>query len=275
MNGKLYIVPTPIGNLKDTTLRAIEVLKNVSFIGAEDTRHAQKFLQKYDIKTPLYSYHKYNEKERITFFLNKLRNGEEGAIISDAGTPGISDPASIIIQACIKDEIIVETLPGATAFVPALVNSGLSTERFYFVGFLPSKKGQKTEILNQIKTVKDTLIFYEAPHRLESFLQIVYSILGKRFISIAKEISKIHETYYRDSIQNLIENFSNINLKGEFVIVIEGYKAEKLTESEIKNTIIKLTKNGLSKKEIILTLKEQYNIAKNEVYQLIIDIEND
>jgi 16S rRNA (cytidine1402-2'-O)-methyltransferase len=272
MTGKLYIVPTPIGNLEDTTLRAIAILKQVSFIGAEDTRHARIFLQKYEITTPLFSYHKYNEKERIAFFLNKLKNGEEGAIISDAGTPGISDPAAVIIRACIQSEIPLETLPGATAFVPALVNSGLNTERFYFVGFLPAKSSAKKEILKRLKTFPDTLLFYEAPHRLESFLNLLYQEFGNRRVVIAREISKLYETYYRSTLENLTSHFEQIKLKGEFTVVVEGFTVKQLNDEDIYSKLQELMDAGIDKKRVIQIMKEKYDLPKNKIYEMILKV---
>jgi 16S rRNA (cytidine1402-2'-O)-methyltransferase len=275
MTGKLFIVPTPIGNLEDITLRAIRILKQVAFIGAEDTRHSQTFLQKYEIKTPLISYHKFNERERVSLITNKLKNGEDGAIISDAGTPGISDPALLIVKACIEENIPIETLPGATAFVPALINSGMNTERFYFVGFLPRKTTLQRDLLKQLQYIVDTLIFYEAPHRLKSFLLLLFEFYGNRNISIAREISKLHETYYRSKLQQILFDFENIILKGEFVILVEGYKLEKLSDIRIKEIVNNLIIKGLTKKEIIAFMKENYQLPKNEIYQLLLKNEND
>ncbi|MBT3754735.1 MAG: 16S rRNA (cytidine(1402)-2'-O)-methyltransferase [Candidatus Cloacimonetes bacterium] len=271
--GILYIVPTPIGNLGDITFRAVEVLKNVSLIGAEDTRNSKKLLNHYNIETQMISYHKFNERKRVEQLIGKLQNGEDIAIISDAGTPGISDPSSIIIEEAIANDIKVEVLPGATAFIPALVASGLNCERFQFIGFLPEKNKTRDEILQKIKDNENTLVFYEAPHKLHKFMQRLFDIFGNRKVVVAREISKIYETYYRTSIKNIIENNEQIIAKGEFVILVEGSEKRTFTDSELEEKIIVLLKNGESKKKTVKLVADETGEQKNRIYKLALELD--
>jgi len=233
IKGKLYIVPTPIGNLADITLRALDILKEVDSIGAEDTRKSAILLKHYSIQTPMFSYHKFNERNRVEKIIDKLKTGKDVAIISDAGTPGISDPALIIIKAAIENGYEIETLPGASAFLPALISSGLNCERFYFIGFLPDKQKERKIQLEYLATVRDTLIFYEAPHRLLRFLEELFNFLGDREIVLAREISKLYETYTRSRLAELLQHSEDITLKGEFVIIVEGYQQKEISDDEL------------------------------------------
>lgn len=223
MEGKLYVVPTPIGNLKDMTFRAIEVLKNVDLILAEDTRTSGKLLKHFEIATPQRSYHKFNEHKIVDDLVNQLQTGHQFALISDAGTPAISDPGYLIVHKAIEKNIPVETLPGATAFVPALVNSALPAERFVFEGFLPVKKGRKTR-LEYLQEESRTMIFYESPHKLLRTLKDFESYFGaERPVSISREISKLYEETIRGSIVDVRQVFEDKPaIKGEFVIVVKG-----------------------------------------------------
>jgi len=221
---KLYLIPTPIGNLKDITLRALEVLKNVDSILAEDTRKTKKLLNHYNISAQLASYHQHNEHRKLQKIITELKSGMAYALVSDAGTPSISDPGFLLVRECIKNNIEVETLPGATAFVPALVNSGLSSEKFVFEGFLPVKKG-RSKILLKLADEPRTIILYESPHRLLKTLDALIKYLGKdRQASISRELTKLYEETKRGSLDELYEYFSKKNIKGEFVIVISGKK---------------------------------------------------
>ena len=218
----LYVIPTPIGNLKDITLRALEVLKSVDLIIAEDTRSSKKLLNYYEINTPINSYHMHNEHTKLNFFIDKLLNGKKIGLISDAGTPSISDPGFLLIREAIKNKIKVECLPGATALIPAIVSSGLSSERFIFEGFLPSKKGRKSRIQNLL-TEKRTIIFYESPHKIIKTLNEFKKYFGNdRKISISREMTKIFEETFRGTIENSIKYFENKKIKGEFVICLSG-----------------------------------------------------
>ncbi|HEX2919760.1 MAG TPA: 16S rRNA (cytidine(1402)-2'-O)-methyltransferase [Bacteroidales bacterium] len=219
---KLYIVPTPIGNLKDITLRAIEVLKTVNLILAEDTRQAKKLLDHYEIRTPLQSHHAFNEHRNVEAVCDKIMAGQVTALISDAGTPGISDPGFLLIRTCISKEIPVETLPGATAFVPALVNSGIPCDRFCFEGFLPPKKGRNKKLAALVDEQR-TIIFYESPFRLTRTLEELITFFGPgREVCVSRELSKIYEENVRGQLSVVAEHFRNKPAKGEIVIILAG-----------------------------------------------------
>jgi len=217
---KLFIVPTPIGNLEDITLRAISTLKSVDLILAEDTRTSLKLLNHYNIENSVESYHMHNEHRKLISIIEKLNGGFEIALISDAGTPGISDPGFLLIRECIKKNIEVECLPGPTAMIPALVNSGLPSNRFLFEGFLPVKKG-RTKRLKEISEEKRTVIFYESPHRILKTLNDLSTYYNEESsVSISRELTKIHEETFRGKIKDAIEHFEKKKPKGEFVIVL-------------------------------------------------------
>ena len=221
---KLYIVPTPIGNLDDMTLRAIQVLKSADTILAEDTRTSGKLLKHFDIATPMQSHHMHNEHKMVERLVERLKGGETMALITDAGTPAISDPGFLLTRACVENNIEVECLPGATAFVPALVNSGLPNDRFVFEGFLPVKKGRQTR-LQLLAEEERTIIFYESPHKLLKTLGDLAQYFGEdRPISISRELTKLYEETIRGSIQEVLQHFQQKPPKGEFVIVIAGKK---------------------------------------------------
>ncbi len=219
----LYIVPTPIGNLSDITRRAVEVLRNVDFIMAEDTRTSGILLKHLEISKPLQAYHLHNEHKALPRIMDRLKAGETAALVSDAGTPGISDPGYLIIRECIRENVEVNCLPGPTAFIPALVCSGLPCERFIFEGFLPHKKGRQTRLLSLAEENR-TMIFYESPHRLIKTLNQFSEIFGgDRQASVSREISKIYEETIRGSLAEIIDHFSSHPVKGEFVIVVAGF----------------------------------------------------
>ncbi len=224
MAGKLYIVPTPIGNLKDITLRALEILQQVDLIWAEDTRTSGKLLKHYEIKTPMQSFHKFNEHKQVEKMMDMLRAGKNLAIISDAGTPGISDPGFLAVREALKNNIEVETLPGATALIPALINSGLPSERFVFEGFLPVKKGRQTR-LKELAEEKRSMVFYESPHRLVKTLEQLAGVLGdERRAAVSRELTKKFEETRRGNLKELARHFASRPPKGEIVIVVEGKK---------------------------------------------------
>ena len=217
---KLFIVPTPIGNLEDMTFRAVKILKEVDLILAEDTRTSSKLLRHYEITNKLFAYHQHNEHKVLQRLVDRLSEGETMALITDAGTPAISDPGFLLVRECIKNDIEVECLPGATAFVPALINSGMPADRFFFEGFLPHKKGRQTR-LRELAEMPHTLVFYESPHRLIRTLEQFSEYFGAdRQASISRELTKIHEETVRGTIQSLLEHFKNKSIKGEIVIVI-------------------------------------------------------
>lgn len=220
--GKLYVVPTPVGNLEDMTLRAIRVLKEVGLILAEDTRTSGILLKHFEIKNALQSYHKFNEHQVLESIITRLKAGENIALISDAGTPGISDPGFLVVRECVRNGIEVQCLPGATAFVPALVASGLPDERFCFEGFLPQKKGRMTR-LNSLAEETRTMIFYESPYRLVKTLTQFAELFGEeRQVSVCREISKIHEESVRGTLAEVIAHFTVAEPKGEIVIILAG-----------------------------------------------------
>ena len=219
---KLYIVPTPVGNLEDMTFRAIKVLKEVDFILAEDTRTSSVLLKHFGIENRLMAHHKFNEHHSVAGVISLLKQGQTGAVISDAGTPGLSDPGFLVVRACAAEGIEVECLPGATAAIPALVNSGLPMDRFCFEGFLPPKKGRQT-CLQQLSTESRTMIFYESPYRVVKTLQQLAELLGgTRQASVSREISKIHNETVRGTLDELILHFTQHEPKGEFVMVVAG-----------------------------------------------------
>ena len=224
--GKLFLIPTPIGNLEDMTFRGVRILKEVDLILAEDTRTSAKLLNHYEIKNKLTSHHKFNEHKTVEMIAAQIENGKNVALISDAGTPGISDPGFLLVKTCLDKEIEVECLPGATALIPALVNSGFPTDRFTFEGFLPQKKGRQKKI-KELLTEPRTMIFYESPYRLIKTLEQFAEHLGlDRKASVSRELSKFFEENRRGTLAELIEYFGSKTIKGEIVIVLEGYKAE-------------------------------------------------
>lgn len=224
---KLYIVPTPIGNLEDITLRAINVLKSVDVVLAEDTRTSGNLLKHLGISKPMHSYHVHNEHQTVTRVVERIQKGESMALVSDAGTPAVSDPGFLLVRECIKQGIQVECLPGPTAFVPALVNSGLPSDRFTFEGFLPHKKGRQTRLQN-LTSEERTMIFYESPHRLVKALQQFVEFFGAdRQVSVARELTKIYEENVRGTLEEVIAYFSEKTIKGEIVIILAGKVEEK------------------------------------------------
>lgn len=230
--GKLYLVPTPIGNLEDMTLRAIRILKEVDVILAEDTRTSAKLLDHFEIKNKLISHHKFNEHKTVEMIARQIEDGKNVALISDAGTPGISDPGFLLVRTCVEKDIDVECLPGATALIPALVNSGFPTDRFAFEGFLPQKKGRQKKI-KQLATETRTMIFYESPYRLVKSLEQFAEFLGPdRKACVSRELSKYYEENRRGTLTELIEYFSSKTVKGEIVIVLEGFAENKNEEED-------------------------------------------
>lgn len=220
--GILYVVPTPVGNMEDMTFRAIRILKEADLILAEDTRTSGILLKHYEIKNAMQSHHKFNEHKTVEGIVNRIKAGETVALISDAGTPGISDPGFLVVRECVKNGIEVQCLPGATAFVPALVSSGLPDERFCFEGFLPQKKGRMTR-LNALAEELRTMIFYESPYRLLKTLTQFQEIFGAdRQVSVCREISKVHEESVRGTLQEVVAHFTAIEPRGEIVIILAG-----------------------------------------------------
>lgn len=228
MESKLYLVPTPIGNLEDITLRAIRVLKEVDLILAEDTRTSGKLLKHYEISTQMHSHHMHNEHKTVANIVQRIKNGESVALISDAGTPAISDPGFLLTRACLENGVDIECLPGATAFVPALVNSGLPNDKFVFEGFLPVKKGRQTRLAFLAEETR-TIIFYESPHKLLKTLNNFAEFFGAdRPISVSRELTKLYEETLRGTVAEMIEHFTAKPPKGEFVVVVGGKKIKNI-----------------------------------------------
>ncbi len=274
MNGKLYLVATPIGNLEDITLRALRILKEVDLIAAEDTRNTLKLLNHFEIKKPLISYHRHNEEIKVDNLIEKIKDGENIAVVSDAGTPGISDPGEVIVKEAIKNNIEVIPIPGACAAVNALIGSGLDTKEFTFLGFLPLNKKLRKEKLNEIKNENKTLIIYEAPHKLKNTLEDLKDIVQNRKIVLARELTKIHEEFIRGDISEIISKCDN--LKGEMIILIEGTE-NKIEEIKLNNLSLKehymyYQNLGFEKKEIIKKISKDRGVNKNEIYMKFLGV---
>ena len=268
--GTLYVVATPIGNLDDITLRAIKILQEVDLIAAEDTRHTLKLLNHLEISKPMISYHRHNEETKSDVLIEKLQEGQNIALVSDAGTPGICDPGEEVIKKCIEIGINVVPIPGACAMINSLICSGIETKEFTFLGFLPLNKKLRKKKLDEIKNANKTVIIYEAPHKLDTTLKDLKNVLSnERNITLAREITKIHEEFIRGNIDEILENSEN--LKGEIVLVIEGNKECK-EENYLNNLTIeehfKFYENqGFLKKDIIKKVAKDRNMNKNDVYQ--------
>ena len=275
MSGTLYLVATPIGNLEDITFRAIRILKEVDLIAAEDTRQTLKLLNHYEINKPLISYHRYNEEVKQEVLIQKLKEGQNIALVSDAGTPVISDPGEVIVKEALKENIKVIPIPGACALINALIASGLDTKEFSFYGFLSLNKKLRKEKLQEIKKENKTIILYEAPHKLTSTLKDLSEILEDRKIVVARELTKIHEEFLRGTASEILENYPEP--KGEHIILIEGNKIKEETEEQknIKEMTIEehykyYEKQGFIKNEIIKRIAKDKGVSKNEIYQLFI-----
>lgn len=275
--GKLYLVATPIGNLDDITIRAIKVLQNVDLIAAEDTRHSLKLLNHLEISKPLISYHRHNEENKTEVLINKLLNGENIALITDAGTPAISDPGEEVVKQAIEKEIEIIPIPGACALINALICSGMNTREFAFYGFLPLNKKLRKNKFEEIKKENKTIILYEAPHKINQTLKDILQEVGDVNIVLARELTKIHEEFIRGKISEIIEKYTD--LKGEMIIVLEGNKFEnstdKLTEllnnMSIEEHYNYYKKQNLEKKEIVKKMAKDRNVNKNEIYMKVIN----
>lgn len=277
--GTLYLCATPIGNLEDMTFRVIKTLKEVDLIAAEDTRNTIKLLNHFEIKTPMTSYHEYNKIDKAKYLVEKMLNGTNIALVTDAGTPGISDPGEEIVKQAYQAGITVTSLPGACACITALTLSGLSTRRFSFEAFLPTDKKERKFILDSLKTETRTTIIYEAPHHLKSTLAELYSYIGNRKITLCRELTKLHETIQQMTLESAIEYYNTTAPKGEYVMVIEGISHRQLEEQSIqeweKITIqehmdIYLTQ-GMDKKSAMKQVAADRGIPKREVYNSLIN----
>ena len=275
MAGKLYLIATPIGNLKDITYRAVEILKEVDVIAAEDTRHSLKLLNYLEISKPIISYHRHNEDTKTTELIKILQEGKSIGLITNAGTPGISDPGEEVVKEAIKEQIEVIPIPGACALINALIASGLGTKEFTFYGFLPLDKKLRNEKFEDIQKQNKTIIFYEAPHRLIKTLQEMEQRLGNIEVVLAKELTKIHEKFIRGTIEKVLETLEDV--KGEYIILFENHaKTEKQIEIEninqlrIEEQFEIYTKKGLSKKDAIKQIAKNNKVPKDTIYKKFI-----
>ena len=277
MSGKLYICPTPIGNLEDITYRTLRVLNEVDLIAAEDTRHSMKLLNHFEISKPLTSYFEHNKDTKGIYLINKLLEGENIALISDAGMPGISDPGEDLIRLAIENNIEVDVLPGASAFVIALVGSGLNTYKFAFEGFLDRDKKLRRSRLEEVKEEERTMIFYESPHRLKDTLKDMLKIFGNRQISVNRELTKKYQEVIREDIETVINIFNEKEAKGEFVLIVDGFKGEKTLANDYSNLnereyVEVLLQDGMSKKDAIKVVCKERKLKKDVVYKQVLDL---
>ena len=278
MAGKLYLCATPIGNLEDITFRVIRTLKEADVIAAEDTRNSIKLLNHFEIKTPLTSYHEFNKYDKAKVLVNRMLEGENVALITDAGTPGISDPGEELVKQCYEAGIEVTSLPGAAACITALTLAGLSTRRFAFEAFLPSDKKEKAAILEELKTETRTIIIYEAPHRLKKTIAELFSALGNRRMTVVKELTKLHENVFLTSFLEALAYYEENEPRGEFVLVIEGKKIEELkkekeasfNEMDINEHMKLYMDKGMDKKEAMKAVAVDRGIPKREVYKMLL-----
>lgn len=277
--GKLYLCATPIGNLEDMTMRAIRVLREVDLIAAEDTRNSIRLLNHFDIKTPMTSYHEYNRIEKAYTLIEKMREGKNVALITDAGTPGISDPGEDLVRLCYEAGIEVTSLPGACACVTALTLSGLSTRRFCFEAFLPSEKKERAEVLEELKTETRTTILYEAPHRLVRTLKELMEALGDRRVTICRELTKKHETAFQTTLASAAAYYEANDPKGECVIVMEGRSRQEMKEEaqksweemSIPDHVDMYEQQGMDRKEAMKRAAKDRGMSKREVYAALLE----
>ena len=278
MSGKLYLCATPIGNLEDITLRVLRTLKEVDLIAAEDTRNSIKLLNHFDIKTPMTSYHEYNKIDKAYVLINKMREGQNIALITDAGTPGISDPGEELAAMCCEAGIEVTSLPGPAACITALTLSGLSTRRFAFEAFLPADKKERKMILEELKNETRTIIIYEAPHRLVRTLEELRETLGNRRMTLCRELTKKHETAFHTTIENLITFYTTEKPLGECVLVVEGKSHQEMKEEQqtswekttIEDHMKIYEEKGYSRKEAMKLVANDRGVTKRDIYQYLI-----
>lgn len=278
MSGKLYLCATPIGNLEDITIRVLNTLKEVDLIAAEDTRNSIKLLNHFDIHTPMTSYHEYNKYDKAAQLVELMKEGKSIACITDAGTPGISDPGEELVRQCMEAGIVVTSLPGACACVTALTMSGLPTRRFCFEAFLPPDKKERKQILEELVTETRTIILYEAPHHLVKTLEELLEALGNRKISVCRELTKRYETVYASTLQETIEHYKQEEPKGECVLVLEGRNREELIEEAqksweempIKEHMDLYLAKGMDKKDAMKAVAKDRGISKRDVYQMLL-----
>lgn len=278
MSGILYLVATPIGNLEDISFRAIRTLKEADLIAAEDTRHSIKLLNHYEIKTPMTSYHEFNKVEKAKYLVKQLQEGKNIALVTDAGTPGISDPGEELVKQAYAAGIEVTSIPGACAAVTALTLSGLSTGRFCFEAFLPTDKKDRLRVLEELKKETRTIILYEAPHRLNKTLHELYEALGDRTVTVIKELTKKHETIWQTTLSEAALTFDQQEAKGEYVLVIEGKSFEELESDKqeqwgvltLEDHMNLYLEKGLDKKEAMRSVAKDRGISRRDIYNILI-----
>ena len=283
MQGKLYLCATPIGNLEDITFRVLRILQEVDLIAAEDTRNSVKLLNHFDIHTPMTSYHEYNKYDKAKELIEKMRQGKNIALITDAGTPGISDPGEELVRMCAEEGIEVTSLPGASACITALTLSGLSTRRFAFEAFLPADKKERQAVLQELPEETRTLILYEAPHRLRKTLEELYQTLGNRRMTICRELTKKYETAFRTNLEEAIRHYETEEPRGEYVLVIEGKKQEELQkerqeawkEMSLEEHMKFYEAQGTPHKEAMRLVAKDRGLSRREVYQALLKTEED
>lgn len=273
MSGTLYLVATPIGNLQDITLRALDTLRTVDLIACEDTRHTRKLLNHFRIDNRTISFHEHNENERTELFIDRLIGGESIAVVSDAGTPGICDPGFKLVRRAVEAGLQVVPVPGAVAFVNAVIASGMPTDSIFFGGFLPPKKGERVKRLQEVRDIPATLVFYEAPHRLLKSLTDCLEILGDRIATVCRELTKLHEEVARGTLSELIERFTPIAVKGEIVLVIDGQKlkvnVEELSDRSLSERVAELEAEGIESKKALKLAAKEFGLSKSEAYRLL------
>jgi 16S rRNA (cytidine1402-2'-O)-methyltransferase len=275
VEGVLYVVGTPIGNLEDMTFRAVRILQTVDAIAAEDTRHTGKLLHHFQIKTPQISCHQHNIVSRLPALLERLHLGQKLALVTDAGMPGISDPGYELIQACVKEGILVVPIPGPTAAITALSASGLPTDRFCFEGFLPVKGSERQQRLTALAQETRTMIFYEAPHRLLQTLQALSEVLGlERSVVVSRELTKRYETFWRGGVGKAIAHFTTTEPRGEFTLVVAGYVPEivTLSEADVREALLVLLGEGIPRSQASRQVAKALNLSRREVYQLALGL---
>lgn len=276
--GTLYIVGTPIGNLEDMTVRAVQVLQQVDLIAAEDTRHTGKLLHHFQVTTPQVSYHDHNRTQRLPELMHQLKQGKAIALVSDAGMPGISDPGYELVRGCVEAGIPVVPIPGVTAAITALIASGLPSDRFGFEGFLPAKSKERCDRLEQLSAESRTMVFYEAPHRLLAMLTDVATVLGgDRAVVCARELTKLHEEFRRCTVQEAIAHYRQHEPQGEFTVVLEGTAESTpiLSESALKSELQALINQGLSRSQASRQLAKQTQLSRQQIYQLALSLDAD
>lgn len=277
MAGKLYLVATPIGNLEDISYRALKVLREADIIGAEDTRHSIKLLNHFNIKTPMTSYHEYNKVDKARYLVGEILSGKNVAIITDAGTPGISDPGEEIVKQCFAAEVEVSSIPGPAACITALTMSGQNTRRFAFEAFLPYDKKERAQVLSEIKNETRTIIIYEAPHHLLKTLEELYETVGDRSITLCKELTKVHENAEKTTIRAAIEKYTKNEPRGEYVLVIEGKPLREIRNEEIaafcemtvEEHMEMYMSQGIDKKEAMKMVAKDRGVSKRDIYDIV------